>query len=124
MSKKILIVDDDEAIGDALQLMLEDAGYEVEIQMDGHAVTHMQEPFPDLLLLDIRLSGVDGQTICWQLKYQEATRHIPIIILSAHRETQRIAREAGADTFLAKPFEMEELLTLVASYLESEQHHV
>jgi CheY-like chemotaxis protein len=117
MSKKILVVDDDEAIGDVLRLMLEDAGYEVEVQIDGHAVRHMQQPFPALLLLDIRLSGIDGQMICWQLKHQEATRHIPIIILSAHKEMQRIAKDAGANAFLSKPFEMNELLTLVASYL-------
>jgi len=119
MRKKILVVDDDAAIVDVLQLILEDAGYAVEIQMDGHMVQHLQEPFPDLLLLDIRLSGTDGQTICKQLKQQETTHHIPIIILSAHKEMQRIARDAGADNFLAKPFEMEELLALVATYLRN-----
>lgn len=77
----------------------------------------MQEPFPDLLFLDIRLSGADGQKICWQLKHQEATQHIPIILLSAHKEMQRMARDAGADHFLAQPFEMQDLLALVAKYV-------
>ena len=60
---RILVADDDPGIGDMLREMLEEAGYDVEIQADGHALQQMREPFPDLLLLDIRLSGTDGQSI-------------------------------------------------------------
>lgn len=119
MHKRILVADDDPGIRDMLQMMLEDAGYEVEIEVDGHAVQQMQAPFPDLLFLDIRLSGTDGRTICQQLKSQEATHYLPIIILSASKDMQRLAREAGADDFLAKPFQMGDLLSLVAKYLGS-----
>ena len=119
MRKRILVADDDPGIGDMLQLMLEDTGHEVEVQANGQAVQHMTEPLPDLLILDIRLSGINGQTICQQLKSREATRHIPIILLSAHQDTPRLAREAGADDFLAKPFQMKDLLALVAKYLGS-----
>lgn len=87
MRKRILVVDDDAAIGEVLQLMLEDAGYEVEIQTDGQSAQQMIEPFPDLLFLDIRVSGADGRAICRHLKSQPATRHIPIILLSAHQDT-------------------------------------
>jgi DNA-binding response OmpR family regulator len=117
MQKKILIADDDPDIGDMLQLMLEDAGYDVEIQVNGHAVQHLQEPFPDLLFLDIRLSGTDGRTICRHLKSQEATHSIPIIFLSANKDTGKMARDAGADDFLSKPFDMKDLLALVEKYL-------
>ena len=117
MPKKILVADDDPAIADMLHLMLEDEGYEVETQVYGQAVQQMQEPFPDLLFLDILLSGMDGRTICRHLKGQETTHHIPIIILSAHKDTHHMAREAGADDFLAKPFEMGDLLALVEKYL-------
>jgi CheY-like chemotaxis protein len=96
MPKRILGADDDAGIGEMLHLMLEEAGYGVEIQADGHAVELLQEPLPDLLILDIRLSGVNGGNICRWLKSQAATRHIPIILLSASKETQQIAREAGA----------------------------
>ena len=119
MRKKILVAEDDPDIGDMLQLMLEDRGYAVEIQMDGHCVQEMQEPFPDLLFLDIRLSGTDGRIICQQLKGNPATHHIPIILLSAQNWMQDMTRDAGADTFLAKPFEMEDLLALVTHYLGS-----
>jgi len=118
MRKRILVAEDDPGIGDMLHEMLSDAGYEVEIEVDGHAVQQMQEPFPDLLFLDIRLSGTDGRTICRQLKSQEATHHLPIILLSANKDTQQMARESGADDFLAKPFEMGDMLALVAKYVE------
>jgi DNA-binding response OmpR family regulator len=120
MPKRILVADDDPGIGDMLQLMLEEAGYDVAILRDGHAVQQMQEPFPDLLFLDIRLSGTDGRTICRYLKSQEATRSLPIILLSASKDTRQMARDAGADDFLAKPFEMADLLALIAKYLGSE----
>jgi DNA-binding response OmpR family regulator len=119
MRKRILVAEDDPGIGDMMHEMLEEEGYEVDIQVDGQAVQQMKEPFPDLLFLDIRLSGTDGRAICEQLKSQEATHHLPIIILSAHKDTQRMARDAGADDFLAKPFEMEDLLALVTKYLGS-----
>ena len=117
MPKRILVADDDPGIGDVLQLMLEEAGYDVEIQGDGHAVQYMQGPLPDLLFLDIRLSGTDGRTICRYLKSQEATHALPIIFLSAHKDTRQMARDAGADDFLAKPFDMQDLLALTAKYL-------
>jgi DNA-binding response OmpR family regulator len=119
MPKRILVADDDPGIGDMLREMLEEAGYDVEIQADGHALQQMAEPFPDLLFLDIRLSGTDGQSICHSLKSQEATHALPIILLSAHKDTRQIARDAGADDYLAKPFEMDDLLALVAKYLSN-----
>jgi DNA-binding response OmpR family regulator len=117
MRKHILIVDDDASIGDILQMMLEDAGYTVEVQISGQNIHTMQEPFPDLLFLDIRVSGMDGRAICQYLKSQDATRHIPIILLSANKDTRHMAQDAGADDFLTKPFEMQDLLALAAKYL-------
>jgi CheY-like chemotaxis protein len=119
MPKRILVADDDPGIGDMLHEMLSDAGYAVDVQVDGQAVQQMAEPLPDLLLLDIRMSGTNGQTICQHLKSQEATHHLPIILLSAHNDIQRLAREAGADDFLTKPFQMDGLLSLVAKYVGS-----
>lgn len=119
MPKRILVIDDDAAIGEVLRLMLEGVGYEVGTQTNGHAAEVLAEPFPDLLFLDIRISGFDGRAICRQLKSQESTCHIPIILLSAHQDAQRIARESEADDFLAKPFQMESVLSLAAKYLGS-----
>jgi DNA-binding response OmpR family regulator len=66
-------------------------------------------------LLDVLLSGKDGRTIARQLKSQEDTKHIPIIMFSAHPSAEQTAREAGADDFIAKPFEIDDLLEKIAA---------
>ncbi len=62
------------------------------------------------------MSGVDGRDICKKLKNHTKTNHIPIIMLSAMRDTGKIAKDAGADGFIIKPFEMDNLLTMVKKY--------
>lgn len=116
MQKKILIADDDPAIVDALEIMLEEAGYVVKTTDNGRAVLDMKEELPDLLLLDIWMSGMDGRDVCKHLKSQKSTKHIPIIIISANKDTKKIAKEAGADDFIAKPFEMNDLIAMVKKY--------
>lgn len=112
-AKKILIADDDPAIVDALQFMLEETGYEVITTLSGEAVPKMFEQKPDLLLLDIWMSGQDGREICRKLKSQASTGKIPIMMISANKDTEEIAKVSGANDFLSKPFEMDELLKKV-----------
>ena len=114
--KKVLIADDDPGILEAMEIMLDDAGYEVTTTQDGLAVQNMQENLPDVLLLDIWMSGMDGTEICRYLKGQARTKHIPIILCSANRDTQKLAKGSGADDFLTKPFEMMDLLDTVEKY--------
>ena len=116
MKKKILVADDDAAIVDAIQLILEDAGYDVQTTINGEDVMHMQNNFPDLILLDIWMSGQDGRTICQYLKKQESTKYIPVIMISANKDTEQIAKTSGANDFITKPFEMNDLLKKVAQY--------
>lgn len=116
--KRILVVDDDPDIVLVLVTILEDAGYTV---LTADATTYQaplrdREP-PDLILLDMLLSGHDGRDIARELKGQQTTNHIPIIMLSAHPSAQREAQAVGADQFMAKPFEMDELLATVAATL-------
>jgi DNA-binding response OmpR family regulator len=108
--KKIMIADDDPGIVDAVEMLLEFEGYEVTSTVDGSTVLDMRENLPDLLLLDIWMSGEDGRDICKKLKQQPLTKNIPIIMVSASRDIKESAMEAGADDFLAKPFEMDDLL--------------
>ena len=114
--KKIMIVDDDEGILDAISMMLEFKGYEVTTCNNGDTILSMETGFPDLLLLDIWMSGTDGRNVCKQLKQQERTKSIPIIMVSASKDIERSAIESGADGFLAKPFEMNELLEKIKYY--------
>ncbi len=117
--KKILIADDDPAILDFLALFLEDSGYEVETTEDGATIRDFPRGYPDLLLLDIWLSGWSGRDICRMLKNQETTKHLPILLISANNETERIAHEAGADDFLAKPFNLDEIAHKIERFLGS-----
>lgn len=110
--KKVLIIEDDAEICEAMQLILEYAEYEVETNVNIQEIQAMQD-LPDVILLDIWLSGVNGKDICANLKSQERTKHIPIIMCSANKEIKQIAAEAGADDFLAKPFEMNDFLARV-----------
>lgn len=115
-TKKILVADDDPAILDAIKIILEMEGYEVGTTVDGETVAKMFEEQPHLLLLDIWMSGQDGRDICKALKAQDSTKHIPIIMVSASRDIKKSALEAGADDFLAKPFELVDLLNKVRQY--------
>jgi CheY-like chemotaxis protein len=114
--KRIMIADDDPGILEAMQLMLEDAGYEVTIIEDGQIVQDMKGALPDMLLLDVWMSGMDGTSICRHLKSQDRTKHLPIILCSANKDTQELAKKCGADDFLAKPFEMVDFLAKVRKY--------
>ena len=105
-----MIADDDPGIVDAVEMLLEFEGYTVSSTVDGATVLDMKDELPDLLLLDIWMSGEDGRDICKQLKKEALTKNIPVIMISASRDIKESALAAGADDFLAKPFEMDELL--------------
>ena len=117
--KKILVADDDPAILEVITFMLEDAGYEVVTTVGGDTEKCVQESKPDLLLLDIWMSGMDGRNIRKNLKSRKATMHMPIIMISANKDTKKIAKEVGANDFISKPFEMKTLLSLVKKYTSS-----
>lgn len=117
--KNILIADDNPAILDALEIMLEEGGYAVETTLNGDAAQDMKEPFPDLLLLDIGMSGTDGRDICKLLKSGALTKNIPVVMISATKDLEQIAKDSGADDFIAKPFQMEHLLSTVARHVSS-----
>ena len=116
-TKKILVVDDNPAILDALKIMLEEEGYEVETTVDGATLKDLKEHLPDLLLLDIWMSGVDGRDICKVLKSSAATKQIPVIMISAAKDIEQIAKDSGADDFISKPFQMANLLAIVAKHV-------
>lgn len=111
--KVIYIADDDRAIVDALKFMLERMGYEVDGAYDSTVVTKIMTKKPDLLLLDIWMSGSDGRDICMRLKRDTETKDVPIVMISAHPDAGSISKQCGADDFLSKPFGAGELLSKV-----------
>jgi DNA-binding response OmpR family regulator len=122
MNKKILVVDDDKDIIEPLALILEAKGFTVKTIMKGKSVYSQIATFkPDLLLLDILMSGSDGRDICKKLKHDNKTRNLIVIMMSAHPSAEKDSAEIGADDFIAKPFETEDLLRLLEKHLSKKQ---
>jgi DNA-binding response OmpR family regulator len=116
---RILVVDDDPDILDAIRFTLEDEGDAVTTTEKGEYAENLHDGnggLPDLIILDVLLSGKDGRTICRHLKGRDDTQHIPIIMISAHPDAADSAVEVGADAFLAKPWDIDELIALVARF--------
>ena len=117
MKKKILITDDDDGIQDIFKLIFERAGYEVQVFGDAGSILENNYTYPDLFILDRKLRGHDGLKICKFLKSQNSTKDIPVIIVSATSGIKKLTEEAGADDFIEKPFQVEDLLSIVAKWV-------
>jgi len=118
--RKILAVDDNEDILEIIKLILEDFGYEVTTLTDGTAIFDaIKKDHPDLILLDVMLGNADGRELCRAIKAKTETMDIPVILVSAsHQVAERFTLNSGApDDFLAKPFDINELLNIVGSHL-------
>lgn len=116
--KKILVVDDDSSILEVLQMMLEEEQYLIETTAISEEIYQRVDDFrPDLILLDVLMTGIDGRIIAQTLKQQRHTQHIPIIMLSATPTVEETARRSGGDEFLAKPFEIDVLLMLIEKHV-------
>jgi len=119
MTKKILIAEDDKAIVEVIKIILETEGYKTFSTDDGVTVVDLiKNEKPDLVLLDIWLSGEDGGKIARIVKSDKEISDVPILLVSASQDTRRVAEEAGADGFLLKPFDIDELLQVVRKHLE------
>lgn len=116
----ILVVEDTEASRDALARRLQRRGYEVLLAVDGQqAVSVAQSSKPDLILMDLGLPIIDGWEATRQLKADASTKHIPIIVLSAHAMTndRDLALAAGGDDFDTKPVRFQPLIDKIESLL-------
>jgi two-component system, OmpR family, response regulator RpaA len=120
MMPRILIIDDDPLISEIVTVNLEIAGYQVTRASDGvegHALVIQLSP--DLIIMDLVLPQVDGLTLCQRLRRDDRTTDIPILILTALGQTQDKVEglNAGADDYITKPFELEEMLARVRALL-------
>ncbi len=114
--KRVLLIDDDPYILDCLKIVLRPTGYVVTALKSGRTLTMCDGKF-DIVFLDLWMSGENGLKICKKIKKSRATRHLPVILMSASTDLASIAKQAGADDFLIKPFDPETFLTKVASHL-------
>lgn len=116
MKKRILIADDDPSIVEAIKLILEE-GYQTLTVRTGDEIYKLKR-YPDLFLLDIWMAGHNGMDICLYLKGKKETSKIPVIIISANKDTEEIAKKAGADAFILKPFEIDDLLSTIVKLIK------
>ncbi|HET6765851.1 MAG TPA: response regulator [Chitinophagaceae bacterium] len=113
MQRKILIADDDPGIRDIFQIVLVKAGYNIEVKDDANEIFENNFRIPDLFLIDRLLSGVDGLDVCRYLKNNKQTSQIPVIMVSASPDIDKVALRAGADDFIEKPFELSHLIKVI-----------
>ena len=111
-SKKIFIIDDDIAILDSLGTILDFEGFEVNTFVRGSEIFKFVDKIskPNLILLDMWLCDEDGREICKKLKANNLTKNIPVVIMSASRGLENSALQSGANAFIAKPFEIDEMI--------------
>jgi two-component system, OmpR family, alkaline phosphatase synthesis response regulator PhoP len=120
----VMVVDDEQDILELIAYNLEREGYSVIPFTSGEdALTHAKKILPDIIILDLMLPGIDGLGFCKQLKLQEATAEIPIIMLTAKTEDSDIISglEVGADDYITKPFSPKVLIARIRAVLRRKQ---
>ena len=115
MQKHILIVDDNKDLLTMLTAMLKTRGYRISVSENAENIIPLvKEIRPDIILMDMLLSGADGRDICKQIKADESIASIPLMMLSAYPQAITDCLQAGADEFIEKPFDMKVLLEKLA----------
>jgi DNA-binding response OmpR family regulator len=122
MSRKILVVDDEQSIIDLLEYNLQQNGYQVVVAHDGHEALRLaRAEQPDLIVLDLMLPGPDGFDVCRELRRESSPTlsGMPIIMLTARDEEvdRVVGLELGADDYVTKPFSVRELIARVKAVL-------
>ena len=119
----ILLLDDDRDICLMIKAILDFAGYKAEpCSLPGQLQQVLNDFNPRLLLMDMLLSGTDGRDICKKIKTDPATSQIKIIMMSAHHDADKSCREAGADDFIAKPFDMAYFISRIKNQLLADSY--
>src|SRR5947207_15988424 len=114
----VLLLDDDRDVCVMAEAMLQYSGYIVHSFSSPHQLQQVLNGYnPEMLLMDMLLSGTDGRDICRRLKADAVTGRIKIIMMSAHPDGEKSCREAGADDFIAKPFEMDHFIGRIKEQL-------
>ncbi len=117
----ILIVEDDPQVARLIALVLQRNGHQTETLADGQtALQRAMETQPDMIFADLTIKGISGEQLCSMLKAQPDTSGIPYIVVSGDRDIAEKARLCGADGYLGKPFEFDDLVRLVIKHARVE----
>jgi DNA-binding response OmpR family regulator len=118
--KRILVVDDEKDILEVLELLLSEEGYEVKTSPTADGILNKIEEFhPNLILLDVFLGMHDGRKVCSNIKANDSTKDIPVIMLSSYSSISNTIDEAGAEDFIPKPFSIYTLMDHIQKQLAS-----
>jgi len=121
IKKKILIVEDEESLLKLESILLTSKGYDVQGVGDGQAALDaIAKSRPDLVLLDIMLPEIDGFEVCRRIKTNEATKDIPVVMLTAKKSREDMARgeQVGADWYITKPFKSAMVIETIQRFIE------
>ena len=117
----ILVVEDDPQVARLISLVLQRNGYTSQVVADGDsAFNHARESQPSMIFADLTIKGMGGEQLCSALKANPETKNIPYVVVSGDRDIAEKARVCGADDFMGKPFEFEDLIRLVNKYARAE----
>ena len=117
MIKRVLILDNDPDVLDAMQEVLNYSGFEVKAIEETDNIFSVIDDFqPDVVLVDYILNGINGGEICHLIKSNPKTNHLPVIILSAYPRVINSLGFYGCDSFIAKPFELDDLVNQVSFF--------
>jgi len=119
-NKRVLIVDDEPDIVESIKFNLELEKIECIVAFDGEeALSKARKENPDVIILDVMLPKINGYKIARMLKFDESYKHIPIIMLTARTQQPdiKMGEETGADQYVTKPFDMDELVNMIRKYL-------
>lgn len=119
--KKILLIDDEFDLVETVRFPLEMEGYKVMVSYNGEdGLNKARSENPDLIILDLMLPKLDGYKVCRLLKFDERYKHIPIIMLTAKTQEKDkiLGMETGANEYLTKPFEIDELINKIKTFLK------
>ncbi len=122
MTKTVLIADDEVDIVETVKFMLEAEGFNVLTAYDGEeALKLSRENIPDIILLDVMMPKINGYKVSRLLKFDKKFQNIPILMVTARsqEEDKLIGEETGADEYITKPFDIENVINLINKYLDS-----
>ena len=117
----ILVVEDDPQVARLISLVLQRSGHDSQVVADGEsALDRAREGKPKMIFADLTIKGMGGEQLCITLKAHPETKNIPYVIVSGDRDIAEKARVCGADDYMGKPFEFEDLIRLVEKYARAE----
>jgi len=117
----ILVVEDDPQVARLIALVLQRNGYESQVVADGQsALDRARSTLPAMIFADLTIKGMNGEALCSALKSQPDTQNIPYVVVSGDRDVAEKARQCGADDYMGKPFEFDDLIRLVTKYARAQ----